>query len=81
MPFIESDILIRANGNALSTLLTELGGLNVFPIVLRPVSELLDLRVPENGLEEGSHVLPTTHSSVYSFRGLCYKCYGALVPL
>jgi len=34
--------------------------------------ELLDLRLPESELEEeeAPHVLPTTHSDVYSFGGL-----------
>ena len=40
--------------------------------------ELLDLGVPENQLEEdASHVLPTTHSDVYSFGGVMLQVRGA----
>ncbi|KAF8556027.1 hypothetical protein OG21DRAFT_1521345 [Imleria badia] len=43
--------------------------------------ELLDLRVPENELEEeASHVLPTTHSDVYSFGGVMLQTLSGKVP-
>ena len=40
--------------------------------------ELLDLRMPESELEEEApHVLPTTHSDVYSFGGLMLQVCSA----
>ena len=88
--FIQSNVLILENGCAsiadfgLSTLLTELGG-STFAASFHErgtirwmAPELLDLRVPENQLEEdASHVLPTTHSDVYSFGGVMLQVRGA----
>ena len=76
-------MLIHENGQAyiadfgLSMLLTELGG-STFATSFHArgtlrwtAPELLDLEVPEDGMEEESpRVAPTTQSDVYSFGGV-----------
>ena len=67
-------------------LLTELGG-STFATSFQArgtlrwtAPELLDLEVPEDGMEEESpHVAPTTQSDVYSFGGVMLQVSGTLL--
>ncbi|KAF8437614.1 kinase-like domain-containing protein [Boletus edulis BED1] len=88
-----SNVLIRENGRAciadfgLSMLLTELGG-STFAAsshargTLRwTAPELLDLEVPEDGMEEESQrVAPTTQSDVYSFGSIMLQILSGKMP-
>ena len=89
----QSNVLIRENGRAyiadfgLSMLLTELGG-STFATSFHArgtlrwtAPELLDLEVPEDGVEEESpRVAPTTQSDVYSFGGVMLQVRGTHSP-
>ena len=90
---LQSNVLIRESGRAyiadfgLSMLLTELGG-STFATSLHArgtlrwtAPELLDLEVPEDGMEEESpHIAPTTQSDVYSFGGVMLQVRGTHCP-
>ncbi|KAG6375777.1 kinase-like domain-containing protein [Boletus reticuloceps] len=88
-----SNVLIRENGRAciadfgLSMLLTELGG-STFAAsshargTLRwTAPELLDLEIPEDGMEEESQrIAPTTQSDVYSFGSIMLQILSGKMP-
>ncbi|KAF8415955.1 kinase-like domain-containing protein [Boletus edulis BED1] len=103
-PSLQSNVLIRENGRAciadfgLSMLLTELGG-SMFATSFHAqgtlhwtAPKLLDLKVPEDGMEEELQcVVPMTQSDVYSFGSIMlqilsgkilyhyYKCKAQVV--